>query len=725
MKIKTSQSIALAVILVFLCLPAKAQDVISIVRQLPVGSQVTVQGLVLNDNALGSIRYIQDSTGGIGVFPGNGSVTGVGGASPGDRIQVTGTLSSYHGLLEINPVTSFILKSTGNPLPEPLPITLAELGPANEGQLVRITCISWPMESLFRAGETEVFDQQGTQSVVYLRSGHPVVGSLVPGMTLDIVGISSRFDLPQLLPRNLDDFSVTTCEYLTEHLSPIAIDRQGFTFTFASNVAATGGIRYRQPDSDFLEIRTAVKQRSHELQITGLLPATLYECQPFIDLGAERIYGSSSLWITESESSGNIEVYFNYGVDSSFASGWYPSGTTGSAMQARLLSLIQGATKTIDFCAYNINLDWIVQALNEAVQRGVIVRYVGNAGTSNTSLDEELDFPVSLVNPSELMHNKFIVVDADIPGQSIVWTGSVNFTGEQMLVDPNDCLLIHDQSLARVYTIEFNELWGGAANLPGSGSLYGSKKLDNTPHWINIQGTWCESYFSPSDHTTAAIIRAINTVDHTLSFGVLSFTRDDIADAVIAQFQQGRDVRGIMENIDDQGSEWNRLVQSGIAMHAFPDKALFHHKLGIIDYENPESDPLVITGSHNWTTAAERDNDENLLIIHSSPLANIYNQAFNAIYSQSTSIRPVVGPERISLLFYPNPAVDLLHVRMADEKSFSIGQLLDAQGRVIQAIINPQPTSEMDVQIGQLRPGVYFFRVIQEGISFTKRWIKL
>ena len=144
MKIKTSQSIALAVILVFLCLPAKAQDVISIVRQLPVGSQVTVQGLVLNDNALGSIRYIQDSTGGIGVFPGNGSVTGVGGASPGDRIQVTGTLSSYHGLLEINPVTSFILKSTGNPLPEPLPITLAELGPANEGQLVRITCISWP-----------------------------------------------------------------------------------------------------------------------------------------------------------------------------------------------------------------------------------------------------------------------------------------------------------------------------------------------------------------------------------------------------------------------------------------------------------------------------------------------------------------------------------------------------------------------------------------------------
>lgn len=686
---------------------------------------MTVQGVVLNDDALGIIRYIQDSTGGIGVYPGSGSVTGVGEAAPGDVIQVTGTLVTYHGLLEINPVTSFIRLSQGHTLPDPLPLTLGELGPANEGQLVRISCLTWPSVTNFSGGETQVADQEGTTATIFLRNGHPAIGKPVPGATMDIVGISSRFDGPQLLPRGVEDFYSTSCEYLTEDLNPVAIERDGFTFTFSSNIAAVGGIRYRQDNGPYHEILSTAKQQGHELQIIGLEPATMYACQPFIEIGKERIYGSTSLWITESESPGDIEVFFNYGTDSTISSGLYPSGTTGTVMQARLLSLISNASSSIDFCAYNINQDWIIDALNEAVDRGVEVRYLGNEGTSNTSLSKMLDFPVSLVNPSELMHNKFVVVDAGIPEQAIVWTGSVNFTSDQMLVDPNDCILIHDQSLARVYTVEFNEMWGGTGDLPGGDARVGSRKMDNTPHWINIQGTWCESYFSPSDHTTDAIIRAINSADHTLSFGVLSFTRDDIADAIIAQYHQGRQVRGIMENIDDQGSEWVRLLQSGIPMHSFPDKALFHHKLGIVDGDNPDSDPLVLTGSHNWTTAAERDNDENLLIVHSHQIANIYDQAFEAIYRLSTTRRESIIPESATLQLYPNPTTHLLHIRLETALPGRIWQILDGEGRLIQSVLIPQSASELEIPVEHLLPGIYFIQVLDRGKSLSCRWFKL
>ena len=47
-----------------------------------------------------------------------------------------------------------------------------------------------------------------------------------------------------------------------------------------------------------------------------------------------------------------------------------------------------------------------------------------------------------------------------------------------------------------------------------------------------------------------------------------------------------------------------------------------------VDQYAPASDPMVFTGSHNWSAAADNDNDENTLIIHDATLANIYYQQF-------------------------------------------------------------------------------------------------
>ena len=49
------------------------------------------------------------------------------------------------------------------------------------------------------------------------------------------------------------------------------------------------------------------------------------------------------------------------------------------------------------------------------------------------------------------MHNKFIVFDAESPDpeDATAFTGSTNFTTGQVNSDPNNVIIIHDQSLAK------------------------------------------------------------------------------------------------------------------------------------------------------------------------------------------------------------------------------------------------------------------------------------
>jgi phosphatidylserine/phosphatidylglycerophosphate/cardiolipin synthase-like enzyme len=41
----------------------------------------------------------------------------------------------------------------------------------------------------------------------------------------------------------------------------------------------------------------------------------------------------------------------------------------------------------------------------------------------------------------------------------------------------------------------------------------------------------------------------------------------------------------------------------------------------------------VITGSYNYTTAADKKNDENILVIHNAEIAGLYMQEFQRIYT--------------------------------------------------------------------------------------------
>ena len=241
-----------------------------------------------------------------------------------------------------------------------------------------------------------------------------------------------------------------------------------------------------------------------------------------------------------------------------------------------------------------------------------------------------------------IMHNKFIVIDADIADSAWVLSGSTNWTTNQLFDDPNHIIMVQDQSVARAYEIEFNEMWGSDGDQYDlDNAKFGSDKTNNLHHFI-VNGNDFEVYFSPSDNTTYNISNALKTANNEIDFALLVFTNNQLGSTILEQYESGVEVYGIIEQVNTEGSEYEFLLEEGvnvISHQGFGDS--FHHKYCIVDHANTDSDPLVITGSHNWSGAAETNNDENTMIIHD---ANIANQFYQEFYQRLNEIETQAEP---------------------------------------------------------------------------------
>ena len=66
-----------------------------------------------------------------------------------------------------------------------------------------------------------------------------------------------------------------------------------------------------------------------------------------------------------------------------------------------------------------------------------------------------------------------------------------------------------------------------------------------------------------------------------------------------------------------------------------------HHKFGIIDGQT------VISGSHNWSAAANYNNDETVLIIQSATVAAHFAREFEHLYARAVLGVPVYVQQKI------------------------------------------------------------------------------
>jgi hypothetical protein len=235
---------------------------------------------------------------------------------------------------------------------------------------------------------------------------------------------------------------------------------------------------------------------------------------------------------TRSRSTGAIRLYFNHLVNVSVAQVQHAQNITNRIADS-IAAYIDKAELTVDIAIYNATditaTQTLIQSINNAHTRGVRVRIVYESTSTNSLLDALNPAIPSLPGSTGfvygLMHNKFVVIDANHTDPNKPWisTGSTNWTTAQLSgTDLNNVIFIQDQALALAYQIEFEEMWGSNGSSPNSTlSKAGSLKTDNTPHLFSIGGKMVECYFSPSDKTTEQIERAILSAGGDLQFALL------------------------------------------------------------------------------------------------------------------------------------------------------------------------------------------------------------
>ncbi len=380
-----------------------------------------------------------------------------------------------------------------------------------------------------------------------------------------------------------------------------------------------------------------------------------------------------------------IKCYFNRPVDNSVSTGVNAQYLNNCSADT-LVAFLSRAKYSLDICVYNFvsysssstdNGVKIANAVNGAYSRGVKVRWIYEASNSNSGLPLLNTGIHTLGSPQgsnyTIMHNKFVIVDANStnPNDAYVWTGCMNWDDEQYNSDYNNIVIVQDSALAHAYLGEYNMMWGDTGVVPNTSvSKFGQYKTNLGRHSFTVEGNQVELYFSPSDNTDSHIQSSISSANTDMYFGVYTFTMYADASLIVSKYNSGVYVAGIDDSYSNSYSPYTAFT-SGLGSHfkVFTETSstIYHNKFLIVDPSDACSDPLVLTGSHNWTSSANTHNDENTLIIHNDTFANLYYQYFKASFNTLGGVLtpingcghamvPVNNDFLNNVSIYPNPS---------------------------------------------------------------------
>ena len=356
--------------------------------------------------------------------------------------------------------------------------------------------------------------------------------------------------------------------------------------------------------------------------------------------------------------SGVLEVYFTQ-------PGTEPGDGAEVELDDALVALIDAARVSVDLCLYEFKDPKVTDAVLAALERGVRVRFVGDGDETGDSGYLALEAAgVELVaRPAgdRIMHNKFVVVD----GQA-VWTGSTNLTQNGIYRNNNHAVIIESSEMATEYTREFEQMY--------EGELFGRRKTDlDGRRSVSLDDQDVTFHFAPEHDPIQEMVALADSADHTLHFMVFAYTHPDLLDAMLRAQDRGVEVVGVFDESQARGqySVDEQLAAAGVPVYidgnhnasGFAGGKL-HHKVMLVDVGVGSSDPVVTSGSFNWSKSATLYNDENLVEIRDPALHALYAREFCSVLEVAT-LHPgfegeAVDPcERVPELFIneilPNP----------------------------------------------------------------------
>jgi phosphatidylserine/phosphatidylglycerophosphate/cardiolipin synthase-like enzyme len=151
-----------------------------------------------------------------------------------------------------------------------------------------------------------------------------------------------------------------------------------------------------------------------------------------------------------------------------------------------------------------------------------------------------------------------------------------------------------------------------------------------------IRTRW-KVYFSPHGGCTEAVIEALDKARSTVLVQAFSFTSAPIAKALVEAHRRGVKTEIVLDRSQrtDNYSSGTFFHDNAVPCYIDAKHAVAHNKVMVIDGET------VITGSFNFTKAAEDNNAENLLVIRDSDMASKYARNWDVHRQHS---KPYTGP---------------------------------------------------------------------------------
>lgn len=176
-----------------------------------------------------------------------------------------------------------------------------------------------------------------------------------------------------------------------------------------------------------------------------------------------------------------------------------------------------------------------------------------------------------------------------------------------------------------------------AALILGGGAVLGAAE----PLTLSARGE-VQVAFTPGDDAGALVVSAIQQARRQILVQAYSFTHKDIAEALVAARRRGVEVMIIA---DSQQTEtiatslvgW--LAEQGVPVWIDADHAAAHNKVMVLDVGTPQA--TLITGSFNFTHAAQHRNAENLMVLRGNPpLVEAYAANWRRHRIHSLPLRP-------------------------------------------------------------------------------------
>ncbi len=315
-----------------------------------------------------------------------------------------------------------------------------------------------------------------------------------------------------------------------------------------------------------------------------------------------------------------------------------------------LLSQATDPTWAVDITIYEYELEAIAQAVFAAHSRGVILRVVYHAKPNDAQTEENehtlASLPAAVKRArltSAICHHKFMVLSRVEQGQRVPQTvlcGSTNFTHNGVYRQANVVHIVHRRDIAQDYLNLFEELFRGE-------SPTATRQYINRVNPISLTQPLFAGFSPRSKYVDLnTFVELVKTAKRDVLFCTAFDIHDDLEKAFLGTAHDPilryglQNTRSKITGVHaDRTADFTSTAMLSQGLEGFLKEStkgqkgniLIHTKLIIVDFTSDA--PVVISGSHNFSSNASRSNDENFLIVRGeSDVADCYGCELMRLY---------------------------------------------------------------------------------------------